>query len=98
MARYLMLWEIDQAKIPINPKERGAGWAALMNLIKQDREKGTLKDWGTFVGETKGYAIHEGSELEIMKATQQFLPFVRFQVHPIASESLVNELIKGLTG
>lgn len=26
MARYLLLWEIDQTKIPINPKERGTGW------------------------------------------------------------------------
>ena len=98
MARYLLLWEVDQTKIPINPKERGAGWAALMNMVRQDREKGITKDWGAFVGESKGYAVNEGSELEVMKALQQYVPFVRFQVYPIASESLVNEMIKGLTG
>ena len=98
MARYFMLWEVDQTKIPINPKERGAGWAALMNMIKQDREKGMLKDWGAFIGESKGYAVHEGSELEVMKALQQYVPFVKFQVHAAASENQVNEMIKGLTG
>ena len=98
MPRYLLLWEVDQAKIPLNPKERGAGWAFLMNMVRQDREKGINKDWGAFVAETRGYTVYEGSELDVAKATQQYVPFVKFQVHPIASESLVNELIKGLTG
>jgi len=98
MPRYLLLWEVDPAKIPINPKERGAGWAALMNMVRQDREKGITKDWGAFVGESKGYAVNEGSELEVMKALQQYVPLVRFQVHPVASEGQVNEMIKDLTG
>ena len=97
MAKYLVLWEVDQAKIPINPKERGAGWAALMKMVRQDREKGLTKDWGNFVGESKGYAINEGSELEMMKGLQQYVPFVRFQVLPIASEDQVNEMVKVLT-
>jgi hypothetical protein len=98
MPRYLLLWEVDQAKIPINPKERGAGWAALMKMVRQDHEKGITKDWGAFVGETRGYAVNEGSELDVMKALQQYAPFVKFQVFPIASEALVNEMIKGMTG
>ncbi len=98
MARYLVLWEVDQTKIPISPKERGAGWAALMKMVRRDREKGLTKDWGTFVGENKGYSIMEGSELEVMKGLQQYVPFVRFQLHPIALEDQVNEVIKALTG
>jgi hypothetical protein len=98
MARYLILWEVDQTRIPINPKERGAGFAALMKMVRQDREKGLTKDWGAFVGEDRGYSINEGSELEVMKGLQQYVPFVRFQVHPIASEDLVNEEIKALIG
>jgi len=98
MARYLLLWEVDQTKIPINPKERGAGWAALMAMVRQDREKGINKDWGAFLVENAGYTVYEGSELDVMKAFQQYIPFVKFKAHPIASESQVNELIKGLTG
>ena len=46
MGKYLVLWEVDQTKIPIDPKERGAGWSFLMAMIRQDIEKGITKDWG----------------------------------------------------
>ncbi len=69
-----------------------------MAMIRQDIEKGITKDWGAFVGETKGYTVNEGTELEVMKALQQYVPFCIFKVHPISTESQVNEMIKGLTG
>ena len=98
MGKYLVLWEVDQTKIPLDPKERGAGWSFLMAMIRQDIEKGITKDWGSFVGESKGYAVNEGTELEVMNSLQQYVPFCIFKVHPISTESQVNEMIKGLTG
>lgn len=97
MAKYLVLWEVDQTKVPIAPQERGAGWSALMNMVKQDIEKGISKDWGAFVGELNGYAIAEGTELEVMNMLQQYVPFVLFEVHPIASVSQVDEMVKALS-
>jgi len=97
MAKYLVLWEIDTTKIPVSPKERGTGWKALMEMVKQDMKKGFTKDWAAFVGELRGYAIDEGSELEVMNALQQYSPFVHFEVHPIASVNQVDEMIKTLT-
>ena len=98
MGKYLVLWEVDQTKIPLDPKERGEGWSFLMAMIRQDIEKGITKDWGAFVGETKGYAVDEGTELEVMNALQQYVPFCIFKVHPISTESQVNEMIKALSG
>jgi len=98
MGKYLVLWEVDQTKIPIDPKERGAAWSMLMALVRQDLEKGTVKDWGAFVGEHRGYDIAEGSELEIMRMMQQYVPFVSFQVHPIATVDQVDEMVKDLSG
>ncbi len=98
MGKYLVLWEVDQTKIPIDPKERGEGWSLLMAIVKQDMEKGITKDFGAFVGENKGYSVHEGTELELMNSLAQYVPFCIFKVHPIASESHVNEMIKGLSG
>jgi hypothetical protein len=92
-----LLWEIDWTKIPVNPKERGAGFNALMGMVKEDIKKGSIKDWGVFVGGSNGYSVQEGSELEIMNAVQQYTPFVRFKVHPIGSVSQVEEMIKALT-
>jgi hypothetical protein len=97
MGKYLLLWEIDATKIPVSPKERGAAWSAFMVMIKQDIKKGLIKDWGAFVGELRGYAVNEGSELEVMNAAQQYIPFVHFKVHPIASVSQVDEMNKALT-
>jgi hypothetical protein len=96
MGKYLLLWEIDATKIPVNPKERGAGWNTLMQVVKQDIKKGMTKDWGAFVGEINGYAVAEGTEVEIGSMLQQFAPFVFFKVHPIASVSQVEEVIKAL--
>jgi len=97
MAKYLLLWQVDTTRLPVNPKERGAGWNALMQMVKQDMKKGITKDWGAFVGELKGYAVNEGSELEVLNAVQQYSPFVHFKVHPIASVSQVEEMIKAMT-
>ena len=98
MGKYLLLWEVDQTKIPIDPKERGVGWGMLMAMVRKDFEKGLTKDWGIFVGRNSGYAVSEGTELEVMNSLQQYVPFCIFKVYPIAAESQVNEMIKGLTG
>lgn len=44
-----------------------------------------------------GYAIYEGTELEVMNAIQQYIPFASFQVHPIASVNQVIEMIESLS-
>ncbi len=98
MGRYLVHWEVDQTKIPIDPKERGGGWAGLMAMVRQDLEKGVISNWGSFVGETNGYMVMEGTELEVMTSIQQYVPFCIFKVQPVSSESQVNEMIKALTG
>jgi len=96
MAKYLLLWEIDTMKIPVSPKERGTGWKMLMEMVKEDIKKGMSKDWGAFVGEINGYSVAEGTEVEIGNMLQQYAPFVHFKVHPIASVSQVEEMIRTL--
>ena len=98
MGKYLALWEMDQTKIPIDPKERGEAWGLFMAMVKQDIEKGITKDFGSFVGESFGYAVYEGTEVEIANTMQQYVPYCIFKMHPVATESQVNEIIKGLTG
>ena len=97
MGRYLALWEVDRNKIPIDRKERGTGWAFLMSMVRKDIDKGITKDWGAFIGESNGFAVFEGTELAVMNALQQYVPFVTFKTYPVASENQVNEMIKALT-
>ena len=96
MGKYLLLWEFDRTKIPVDPKERGIEFKMLMKVIRQDIEKGILKDWGLFVGEDHGYSVVQGTEVEVIKAVQQYTPFVYFASHPIASVNQAGEMIKAL--
>ena len=91
MGKYLVLWELDNTRIPIDPKERGEAYGLFMAMVRQDIEKG-------FVGEGNGYTVAEGTELEVMKTLEQYVPYCRYKIHPIASESQVNQLVKALSG
>ncbi len=96
MARYLLLWEVAEDKVPIDPKERGAAWGMLLTMVEADLKKGVLKDWGGFVGELGGYCVAEGTEVEVAMMVQQYTPFVLFQTHPVASLGQVQEVTTAL--
>jgi len=97
MGKHLLLWEIDRTRLPVSSEERGAGFNMLLEMVKQDIKKGITKDWGAFVGELYGYAVVEGTEVEIMNMAQQYSPFVHFKAHPIGSVSQAEEMVKAMT-
>jgi len=97
MGKYLVLWEVDKSRLPISPKERGAGWGVLMKAVGESlKEGGITESWGAFVGELRGYAVWDASELEILIEAQKYVPWVTFETHPIATIEQVNEMIKAI--
>ena len=96
MGKYFMIWEIDQSKIPISREERAAAWKPMIDMVKQGIEDGLIKEWGNFVGEARGYSVAEGTEVEISSFNQNWVPFVNFKVHPVATVSDVEEMINNL--
>ncbi len=98
MGRYLAMWEVDQSRVPVDGKEIAVAWSLLLELVKQDIKSGITKDHGTFVGETNGYAIMEGTEVEVASVAMQYGPYVLFKVHPIATVAQVGEIIKKTLG
>jgi len=98
MGKYLLLWQLDPARVPVDPKERSTGWSVLMAMVKKDMEKGISKGWGAFIGEGAGYAIAEGSEAEVSIMAQQYSPYVQFETHPIMSVNQIEEMLKALAG
>ncbi|MDA3791875.1 MAG: hypothetical protein PF503_25680 [Desulfobacula sp.] len=80
MGKYLMHWQLNRSLLPVDPQERGKGFAALMALVKQDIKRGITKDWGCYVGEGRGYCVVEGSEVDIFpKWSSNIIHFVYFQ-------------------
>ena len=94
MGKYLVLWEVDSTRAPVDAKERGTLWLGMANMVREDMQKGMIKDWGTFPGELCGYSIEEGSEIDVMKSAMQYAPYIRFKVHPVASLDQVEQAIQ----
>jgi hypothetical protein len=68
----------------------------MVEMVKQQIKDGTTTDWGTFVGEARGYSIGEVSEVELAKNLQKYYPFVNFEVHQMISVDEMAEVIKSL--
>lgn len=94
MGRYLVLWDVDSARVPTDAKERGTAWLAMLELTGADMKKGSIKDWGSFAGELKGYSVMECTEAEIMQSLMQYAPYIKFEVHAAATLSQAQEAIK----
>ncbi len=98
MGKFHLFWRLNETTLPVDAKERGGGWGLLMAMIKQDMDNGLVKDWGAFTSEGRGYCIVEGTTLDVMKMTEQYNPYVFFEVKPVSPFEEVNELIQHLTG
>ena len=94
MARQLLMWELDPGKIPLDPKERVAQWGTLCAMVEQDMKAGVTRDWASFVGGMKGYAVAEGTDLEIAATCMKYMPFVRFEAHPLTSLAEMVQMLK----
>ena len=97
MGKHLLLWELNLDKAPDDAKERGAGWLAMLEMIKQDMKERKTTDWGCFVGETRGYAVGDQADVDLTKDLQRYFPFVTFQVYPVMSVDQIAEVAKALT-
>jgi hypothetical protein len=97
MAKFLVLWELDWTKIPVSPQERAKGLGALLEVVKEDLKSGEFKDWGAFDDGMAGFAIMEGSELELAIELQKWVPYVKFKTHSLLSASQVEEMLKALS-
>jgi hypothetical protein len=98
MAKYHFYWTLDKSRVSVDAKERGGSWGLFMAMIKQDMESGVLKEWGSFPSEGGGYCVVEGTNVEVMKMTEQYDPYVKFEIKPVSSVEEVNELIGHLSG
>jgi hypothetical protein len=94
MGRYLIIWEVDESKLPLNREELKVGWLGAIEMTKQQIKDGSIKDWGVFVGQTKGFDIFEGTEVEVHSTCVKYIPYFRFKVYPLLSMSQTEEIIK----
>ena len=94
MGKYILLWEADESKIPVDAAERQVGWQMATEMVRQDMKDGLVKDYGVFMGQPNGFTIAEGTEEAITNMTIKFMPFFRFKIIPIVSIDQVEAAIK----
>ena len=86
MPKYLIIWEGDLSKQPVDFKERGQSYKQALAMVKQDLESGVLKDWGKIPGQLKGFWIVEGEWLEIGLMMEKYMPFFSFpEIYPVST-------------
>ena len=86
------------SKVPTDPKERAAMRMKMLEMTKQNLKEGKISDWGIFLGGYKGYAIGEGSAVDMAIGTAQFSPYVTFNVEEVLSVDEMLEATKSLMG
>lgn len=96
MGKYLLLWELDVTKVPADPKERSAAWLMMLETVKKDLAAGIHLDWGTYVGEMKGYTITSDDEVTMIKRMQEFFPYLHFEAHPVMTLDQMVEVAKSI--
>lgn len=97
MTKFLTLWETDMSRVPENPEEQMSFFTKLMNMVKEDMESGTTKDFGFFLSGNEGYSIDEGTEEEIALTVMKYSPYVKCKVYPILSVSHIESIMKTLS-
>ncbi len=78
MARYMLFWDYDASRCPLDMKEKTSQWLALTDIVKKQLKNGEIKEWAHFAGETAGYVIVEGNESDALKITDTYVPYVKF--------------------
>jgi len=96
MSKYITLWEMDNSKMPIDPNERAALLGKMTEMTKKMLGEGKITDWGIFAEGNAGYSISKGTEADVLKRVMQFMPYCKFQVHPVLSIDEVTELMKSV--
>ena len=79
-----------------DPKERAAMRMKMLEMTKQNLKEGKLIEWGTSLGGYKGYAIGQGSAIDMAIGTAQFAPYVTFNVQEVLSVDEMLETMKSL--
>jgi hypothetical protein len=72
-------------------------WLSMLEMAKADLQAGVLKDWGIRSGGGRGYALSELSEAELFSSLLKYIPYIRFEVHPILTVDQCIETIKKVT-
>ena len=96
--KFFVKWSINPLMRAKDIDERIKNQQTILDMIKADLAAGLLKDWGSFPGESCGYALSEtGSEEELAVSLMKFTPYIHFEVRPVLSADQTIRSMKKVT-
>jgi len=96
MARYIMFWEYNLGLCPVDPKEKVKQWLTLTEVTKKLLKSGEVKEFAHYAGESAGYCIVEGNEMEVQKLTDSFLPHIKWTTKTLLTLEQCEKVWKSL--
>lgn len=85
MSKFYITWSLDRSHIPADQAQRGQFFMQLLEKISHDLESGAMKDWGVIPGQAEGFCVAECETKELMPLLLKFVPFIKFDTHPMLS-------------
>ncbi len=80
MARYAVFWEYNIDHCPLSSQQKTDQWLTLADSVKKLLKSGEVKEWTHYAGEAAGYMIIEGSETDVLRLTDTYLPYIKCTV------------------
>jgi hypothetical protein len=96
MAKYLVLWQWDDSKMPTEANERTAAFQKIMETTKQYFKEHPGEEWGNFPGEHKGYWIGATKWQDIARVSEMFTPYFKVEVNQAISLTEFEEFYKSM--
>jgi len=95
MTRYLVIWKAVNSRFPENREAKIKQQIGFTQLVQEAlKSGGPLKEWATIPDGTMGYAIFDGSEIDMGVMATFYTPYFEFEVHPIMTADQFMGILK----
>ncbi|MDD1758102.1 MAG: hypothetical protein LUQ22_05155 [Methanotrichaceae archaeon] len=85
MTKYHIKWQLNPLTTPEDPEKRAKLWISMLEMVKADLKSGRFIDWGSNFDVSGGYAVAEGTEVDINASILKWIPYVIFDIKPVLS-------------
>ncbi|MDD1751718.1 MAG: hypothetical protein LUQ38_01340, partial [Methanotrichaceae archaeon] len=82
MTKYHIKWQLNPLTTPEDPEKRAKLWISMLEMVKADLKSGRFTDWGSNFDVSGGYAVAEGTEVDINASILKWIPYVIFDIKP----------------
>ena len=85
MTKFHVEWRKNPTLTPEDPAKMVKLNLSMLEMVKATLKSGKLMDWGVYCDGFSGYVIAEGNETDILATLLKWMPYIIFDVKPVAN-------------